>query len=178
MPCIAYYKSRGYGWYNLWFARKIGSIWQVELVDWEVCHFQVYHNTVSLKFDNSDCPHIAYLGEWYVKYAVGPASIGIEEDDEDLLPSTFFLKQNYPNPFNLETTIRYALPEDRKVTLKVYNVLGREIKVLLDEFIHSGFHQVVWDGRDSSGRTVPCGVYFLKFDAGDYSVTKKLLKVR
>ena len=102
---------------------------------------------------------------------------GVEED-EDLLPSTFFLKQNYPNPFKLQTTIKYGLPEDSKVALKVYNILGREIKDLVDEFGRSGFHQVIWDGRDNSGKMVPCGVYFLKFNAGDYNTTKKLLKVR
>ena len=102
---------------------------------------------------------------------------GVEED-EDLLPSTFFLKQNYPNPFKLQTTIKYALPEDIKVTLKVYNVLGREITILINELKHSGFHQIVWDGRDNSGKMVPCGVYFLKFNAGEHTATKKLLKVR
>jgi len=96
----------------------------------------------------------------------------------ELLPNEFELKQNYPNPYKSQTTIQYSLAEDSKVTLKVYNVLGQEIQVLVDKFQSSGVHHLIWDGNDDPGKRVPSGVYFLRFNAGEYTATKKLLIMR
>ncbi|MCK4256794.1 T9SS type A sorting domain-containing protein, partial [candidate division WOR-3 bacterium] len=104
---------------------------------------------------------------------------GWEAIDEDTnLSKNFILTQNFPNPFNLQTTIKYNLPDDSRVTLKVYNLLGQEINILVDNFKHSGPYEVTWDGKDNLGRTVPCGVYFIRFTTGEYIATQKLLKVR
>ena len=91
-----------------------------------------------------------------------------EPGDEGVLPKDFTLLQNYPNPFNAATTIRYALPDrDREgrqhcTTLKIYNILGQEVRTLMNEEQPAGSYRVLWDGRDDSGREVSSGVYFCR----------------
>ncbi|HET6272929.1 MAG TPA: FlgD immunoglobulin-like domain containing protein, partial [Bacteroidota bacterium] len=89
---------------------------------------------------------------------------GVDDQPEEL-PGSFTLMQNYPNPFNPSTTIRYALPKDAFVTLKVYNLLGQEVASLRDEMQNVGFHDVVWNGRNNAGQTIASGVYFYRLEA-------------
>jgi len=95
--------------------------------------------------------------------------IGVEEGPtEGPLPRRFVLEQNYPNPFNASTTIRYHLPavshQRSAVSLKIYNILGRQVKTLVDEKQPAGNFRVLWDGRDNSGRDVSSGVYFCRLE--------------
>ncbi|GEM_PF-3226904 len=78
----------------------------------------------------------------------------------------FSLEQNLPNPFNPATTIRYTLPEASPVRLTVYNALGQEVRVLVNEAQGPGPHSARWDGRDASGRGAAAGVYFYRLEAG------------
>ncbi|MFQ6608761.1 MAG: FlgD immunoglobulin-like domain containing protein, partial [Fidelibacterota bacterium] len=66
---------------------------------------------------------------------------------------------NHPNPFNPTTTIRYDLPEPSYVSLVIYDILGREVRRLLDSRVDAGFKSVVWDGRDDTGNSVSTGIY-------------------
>lgn len=94
---------------------------------------------------------------------------------EVALPKTFTLGQNYPNPFNPTTQIRYNLPAAVTVSLVIYNSLGQEVRKLVDDRQSPGYHIVVWDGRDQSGRPVPSGVYFYRLNAGNFTAAKKML---
>ncbi|MBI4547126.1 MAG: T9SS type A sorting domain-containing protein, partial [Ignavibacteriae bacterium] len=78
------------------------------------------------------------------------------------LPKEFALHQNYPNPFNPTTRIRFALPQETKVKLKIYNILGQEITTLIDEIQQPGFKSVTWDGNGESGQPLPSGLYFYR----------------
>ncbi len=93
-------------------------------------------------------------------------------------PETVTLKQNYPNPFNPETTIRYELPADGKVTLKIYNILGQEIRTLVNGEQLAGPNEVVWNGTNDRGSRVSSGLYFYRLQAGKKAETKKLLLVK
>jgi uncharacterized delta-60 repeat protein len=84
----------------------------------------------------------------------------------------------YSNPLNVQTTIQYGLAHDTRVDLGIYDLLGREIRVLVDQDQSAGVHTMIWDGRDDSGRRVPSGSYFLRLEAGEYSATRKLCVVR
>ncbi len=84
-----------------------------------------------------------------------------------------FSVQNYPNPFNPVTTIRYSLPVDAKVVIKVYDILGREVTVLVDEVKRAGSHSVSFDATNFAS-----GVYFYSISAGDFHQTKKMLLVK
>lgn len=91
------------------------------------------------------------------------------------LPNSYHVEQNYPNPFNPETTIRYQIPDDSRVLLKVYNMMGQEITTLVDGLIPAGYHSIIWNGLDTRGKKVPSGVYIYQFRAGNFSVTKKMI---
>ncbi len=89
------------------------------------------------------------------------------------IPNSYGLSQNYPNPFNPSTVIEYQLPVSSLVTLKIYDVLGREVKTLLNERVEAGYHSVIFDG---SG--LPSGVYFCRLQAGTYRAAKKILLLK
>lgn len=95
---------------------------------------------------------------------------GVEDSVTGLMPQDFALYQNYPNPFNPITTIRYQLPTASHVTLKVYNVLGQEVAVLVNAMQEAGFQVVEWDAE-----MYPSGVYFYRMQAGSFIQTKKLM---
>lgn len=79
--------------------------------------------------------------------------------NDKYFPISFRLDQNYPNPFNPETTISYCLPTSDYVTIKIYNITGREIRTLVNERKASGYYNIQWDGKDNNGTNVASGVY-------------------
>ena len=89
------------------------------------------------------------------------------------LPVAFKLHQNYPNPFNPSTTITYELPKASQVSLTVYDVLGREVSVLVNERRKAGVYEVKFDGSNLAS-----GVYFYRMQAGDFVQSKRLLLLR
>lgn len=91
------------------------------------------------------------------------------------LPDTFTVAQNVPNPFNPETTIGFALPRASDVQVVIYNVLGQEVRRLVDTSMKAGRHKVVWDSKDALGQVVSSGVYFYRFVAGPIDHTQKML---
>ncbi|MBI4550679.1 MAG: fibronectin type III domain-containing protein, partial [Candidatus Latescibacteria bacterium] len=90
----------------------------------------------------------------------------------------FALRQNVPNPFNPATAIRYDLPRAAQVTLRVYNLLGQEVAVLVDARQEPGYYTVRWDGRNRAGVSVASGLYFYRLRAGEFTRTKKMMLVR
>jgi len=111
-------------------------------------------------------------------------------------PTAYALAQNYPNPFrsgaisrfvadaaprgagNPATTIGYALPQEALVSLRIYDVLGREIRTLVDDFETAGVKSVLWNGKDNLGREVGAGFYLYRLEADDFVETRKLLLVK
>ena len=85
------------------------------------------------------------------------------------IPKEFALSRNYPNPFNPSTKINFQVPKVTKVIIKIYDILGREIRILIDERKSTGTYQVTWDGRDDSGQQVASGLYIYRMEAGDLS---------
>ena len=98
--------------------------------------------------------------------------------DESELPKEFAISQNYPNPFNPTTMIKFQLPKEQFVTLKVYDLLGKEIRTLVEGNIQAGYHKVVWDATDNFGNKVTSGIYFYRITAGNNVVTKKMLLLK
>jgi hypothetical protein len=93
-------------------------------------------------------------------------------------PAAFALSQNVPNPFNPATIISFAVPASGMVKLGIYNVLGQEVRTLVNGQLAAGSHSVVWNGRDEMGRAATSGVYFYRLDAGSLTATKKLMLLR
>ena len=94
-------------------------------------------------------------------------------EDEMQLPTEFQLYQNYPNPFNPITKIKYSIPTSSLVILKIYDILGREIEILINEEKPSGDYEVEFDGGE-----ITSGIYFYRIQAGDYVETKKMVLMK
>lgn len=97
---------------------------------------------------------------------------------EDIAPSDFVLNGNYPNPFNPITTIKYHLPERSFVKLKIYDLMGREIRALVSSNEDAGYQSVTWDGKDSYGNPVSSGMYFYRLHAISYESDTEFLETR
>ena len=104
--------------------------------------------------------------------------VGIDDEQEEQLPTEFALYQNYPNPFNPSTTIKYALKENADVVLKIYNILGQEVRTLVNAKQTPGFKTVVWDGRDNNGLPVASGVYIYRIQANDFVRNMKMVLMK
>lgn len=105
------------------------------------------------------------------------------EDDfhaEGTLPTDFELNQNYPNPFNPKTVIIYSLnrASEGDVRLRIYNILGQEIKILVNTPQEAGTYQVEWDGTDKDGQRVGSGIYFYRLQSGDRSIARKMILLK
>ncbi len=104
------------------------------------------------------------------------AAMPTEIVEKDQLPFQFSLSQNFPNPFNPSTMIMYNLPSAAFVTLKVYNVLGKEVAVLVSQNQNSGQHMTVFDiGKTND---MASGVYFYRLTAGSFTQTRKMMLVK
>jgi hypothetical protein len=96
----------------------------------------------------------------------------------DPRPEDYVLEQNYPNPFNANTVIKYALPNPGQVRLVIYDLLGRQIKTLVNAQQQPGQFQSIWDSTDEGNRLVAAGVYFCRIEAGEFVKTLKLMLVK
>jgi len=94
-----------------------------------------------------------------------------------MIPNSTLLANNYPNPFNPETTISYSIPEDGFVTIKIFNMLGRQVRVLLREFQNTGKHKVIWDGCNNAGMRVANGIYMYRLQFNDQFIEKTMIKI-
>ena len=97
------------------------------------------------------------------------------DNEDDLNPALTLAASNYPNPFNPETTISYSVPKNGVTSLKVYNTKGQMVRSLVNKDLTAGMHQVVWNGTDDKGKSVPSGVYFYRVENAGKAVTKKML---
>ncbi len=97
---------------------------------------------------------------------------------KDNMPDRFQLAQNYPNPFNPTTTIDYTLQNVEKVSLKVFNLRGEEIKTLVDGQMSAGNHSIKWDATDNDGRKVSSGIYLYVLKVGDQQASRKMMLVK
>jgi hypothetical protein len=93
-------------------------------------------------------------------------------------PMAYSLSPNYPNPFNPSTAIGYEIPEAGRVTLTIYNVLGQEVRSLVDVHQEAGSHTVMWDSKDNGDHYLNSGVYFYTLKAGDFAQTRKMVLMR
>lgn len=110
---------------------------------------------------------------------IPPTAVPEETDGSaEMLPQKYALFQNFPNPFNAFTTIRVQLPEASEVKLSVYNLLGQEVRRLVDGKVEAGTHSVLWDGRDEDGKPVGSGIYFSRLKVGEIVRTRKAVLLR
>ena len=100
------------------------------------------------------------------------------QTEQNKLPANYSLSPNYPNPFNPTTTFKYTLKEETKVTIKVYNILGKEIITLVNRTQPAGYQSITWNGTDHSGNPVPSGIYICQMKAGNFTKSQKMVLMK
>ncbi len=179
----------------------------MEAGNWYRFHFEAARDTAFQQLFNADNELIEEVGAGYEGHAVtdpGQLTIGtglpqhlftgamdnvkiynysttfppVATDPEGRMPEQFWLSQNYPNPFNPSTTIRFNLPETDFVTLTVYDLLGREVKKLVNEQLFPGQYTVNWNGENRRGKKVASGVYFYRLKTQHETKVKKMVLLR
>ena len=104
------------------------------------------------------------------------AVVHIQETSK--LPNKFVICQNYPNPFNPITTLRYDLPENSLVNIIIYDMLGRQVRTLVNTTQNAGYKSVIWNATNNQGNPVSAGVYLYQIHAGDFVQTKKMVLLK
>ena len=113
------------------------------------------------------------------RLVVGSKAFVDDNAPQTLTPKTFQLTPNFPNPFNPSTSIRFGLPKTSRVTVKIYNLLGKTIATLVDGVeMEAGFHTTIWEGRNRNDTAVPSGVYFYRLQAEGVVLTRKMTLVK
>ena len=148
---------------TIWYSSNFGDNW-VPLTT----PLKGNSNITEIKRDNDNQ---LYLGT----YAEGLLELDIitSIEDENSIVSNYHLAQNYPNPFNPITKIKYSIPKSELVQIKVYDILGKEVKKILNEYTQAGTYEIEFNARN-----LPSGVYFYKMISGSYSDTKKMILLR
>jgi len=119
---------------------------------------------------------IAIYGFWNwmsIDYIAIPNAVILSAGESSEIPTSYSLSQNFPNPFNPETSIRYSIPIQSHVTIKIYDVLGREVTTLINEEKSVGNYEVKFNSTQFAS-----GVYFYRLQADDYTATKKMIVLK
>lgn len=142
---------------------------------WEQVESGTNADLVRILFvDNGATGYIFGKNNTLLKYEA-PVSVS---GNDSIIPSVFKLYQNYPNPFNPKTVITYELNKSVFVSLKVYDLTGKEIITFVNEQQKTGSYKAFWDGRDKYGKKVKSGIYFCQLKANSFSQTQKMLLIR
>ena len=102
----------------------------------------------------------------------------LSADEAPGLPTEFAINQNYPNPFNPSTQIQYALPEETKVVISIYDLMGRKVRTLVNDVQSAGYRNVMWNATNDMGRLVSAGVYIYSIQAGDFVQNRKMVLMK
>ncbi len=140
-------------------------------ITWIELNSGLYHQNVYRLSINQENYIFATTEGGGIYKSVNPIVTDLSMDQSNSY--TFNLKQNYPNPFNPSTTINFSLPTSGFATLKIYNALGEEVKVLLDKELTTGTYELEWNATG-----LPSGIYFYKLQAGSFVETKKMVLMK
>jgi len=191
----------GYSVDNLAPATPTGLLLATTTLSWDECpddDFDYFTVWGSATGDFDDAVVIAYTvvptldvatapHEWYhvtatdfagnqgADAAVANPAVGVRETR--VTPTAYDLRAARPNPFATVTSIAFDVPVAGTATLEVYDVRGRLVRVLLRRAVEPGRHSLIWDGRDGVGKTVSAGLYLVRFRAGEYRATRKIVRL-
>jgi hypothetical protein len=110
-----------------------------------------------------------------------PISFSFPYDDitnQNVTPLVSKLYQNYPNPFNPVTTIRFDLAKGGRVKLSIYNIKGQLVNCLVDDYLRTGSHSIIWNGKDNQNRRVASGIYFIRIESKELNSVRKAILMK
>ena len=110
--------------------------------------------------------------------ALGIGCEAILSVDKNITPKQFILHQNYPNPFNPLTTLRYDLPEDAFVNITIYDMMGRQVKTLINDQQTAGYRSLQWNATNDAGSPISAGMYLYMIQAGEFRQTRKMVLLK
>lgn len=164
---------------NIGFSSKGGKNWssiqnnvdaKFGVYRWKVP--EVNSSECKLIIESSDATLLDTSKSTFSIGMINSANEGIQ------VPVNFSISQNYPNPFNPSTRINYRVPNESWVIIKIYNLLGKEIKTLVNEKKYAGEYSVAWNGKDLYGNDAPSGIYFYSIYSGKLKEVKKMVLLR
>jgi hypothetical protein len=161
---IFIFKSDADNSYRLWYYKREDRLNAVQVYDF---NRDGRKDLVITKDGIDQQGHLYYYSDLY------RATPLMSVQGQTTLPLTLQLYQNYPNPFNSSTVIPYELSETQHVRIKILDLLGRKVAVLLDGVQHAGSHSAYWNATD-----LATGIYFCQLQVSGISFTKKLLLIR
>jgi hypothetical protein len=162
--------------------------WPIEMNAWEadsvnlgftqsnIITARIWNNQINLEYETDitfDIGNGNFGDGIFSRISIGGTNIVSAPNIDISLPTNIFLSQNYPNPFNPYTTIKYQIPELSFVTLKLYDLLGNEVAMLVNEEKSAGYHNLKFDASQLSS-----GVYFYRLQAGDFIEAKKMVLIK
>jgi flagellar hook assembly protein FlgD len=95
-----------------------------------------------------------------------------------MLPNNLSIKEIYPNPFNPETIISYSLPKSQKVSLKIFDITGKEIITLVKGKMDAGNHQIIWNAHNQIGEPISSGIYISVLENGQNAISKSMVYIK
>lgn len=131
-----------------------------------------YFWKVRSKGSNGNTSYYSGTGQFKVNSSV------TEVEDKGVIPTQFDLSQNYPNPFNPTTRITYSLPQNSYVTIKIFDMLGQEIRTLVNNEMNAGKYSIDWNADNDLGNKVTSGMYIYRITAGNFVSTKKMVLIK
>jgi hypothetical protein len=159
-----------------WQQQRIGGRVEAPIYSLSVVSFGAASDSVQAFGVTFDIASFASGGQIFnYRERLGVLTAVQEEQQAADLPRAYGLMQNYPNPFNPETRIRFQLGGPGRVALKVYNMLGQEVRTLVNELKPAGSHEVSWDGKNSLGQRMPSGMYLYRIEAQGLVETRKMV---
>ena len=162
-----------------WAIGSLGNIFKTTNggVDWAIQTKITSSELIDIFFVNDKIGWIVGSNSTILKTTNGGIT-SVDAKVEQTIPSDISLSQNYPNPFNPETTIRYKLQAASNVSLKVYDLLGREVATLVDEYKAAGIYQARFSVKTPYMASLPSSIYFYRLNAGSFVQTKKMLLLK
>ena len=91
---------------------------------------------------------------------------------------SYSIHQNYPNPFNPITKLHYSIPKNSLVSIVIYDIIGNQVKTLINQTQDAGYRSVIWDATNDYGKPVSAGIYLYQMQAGEYLHTKKMVLLK
>ncbi len=124
---------------------------------------------------------LAYVAEKEGGFSIYRNELLVAIDPQEILPTTLNLQQNYPNPFNPSTMIQFSIPQAMNaelVKMDVYNVLGQNIRTLVNRNLEAGSYQILWNGLNSNGQLVPAGMYIYRLESAGQVISNKMVLIK